>query len=730
MNRPVRLLWLMMLVAGASRAEDTDDDAKPSMQQDNSGSFALTQSQQQAVGIRIDHPMQMSSPPQIEAYGLVLDPVALVADAGRMDSTQAAADAAAADVARLDSLYRNNADASLKALQASRSLAIEAAAQARTAAATFRLQWGPVAALSNSSRRDLIDALSAGRHLLVRADVPGHQLLSAIAPRALVVVDGVSVAARVLGALPRTDPQSQSTGWLLQIDHRPEGLGPGARAHVRLQTAPVGGVLVPATALLYGEQGRLCLPRNHSERRRQVSIRASGGQAAGACGRWLAGRRSRSHRQHRRAGRRRPVVAARHQYFLGRGRGTRLAPMLATIVRGSLSFPRIVTALSLLIAIMGGYALLNARLDVFPDFAPPHVLVQAEAPGLDATQVESLVTRPLEGLLAGAENVAAVRSTSSQGLSAIQVVFGREGDPYRQRQVITERLADASSLLPTGVGPPLLSPLSSSMEYLLHFGFTSERLSPIELRDLIRWTIKPQILAVPGVAQAQIFGGDSRERQLLIDPLKLQAAGVTLDDVDDAVRRATQLIGGGYLETATQRIVLQAQPPGASLESLAQAAVATQNGAPLRIGDIASVRDDAAPRFGDAIIGGRPGILVETFDSIWRQHARCHARSGAAPGNPGTRTGVARCAVSPRTAQAGEFHRERDREAAQFAADRRGAGGRAAAADVSGLARRVRVVQFNSGVAACDHLDTHQPRHLAQYDEPRRPGGRFRRRGR
>jgi CzcA family heavy metal efflux pump len=286
--------------------------------------------------------------------------------------------------------------------------------------------------------------------------------------------------------------------------------------------------------------------------------------------------------------------------------------MLATIVRGSLGFPRIVTALSLLIAIMGAYALLNARLDVFPDFAPPHVLVQAEAPGLDATQVESLVTRPLEGLLAGAENVEAVRSTSSQGLSAIQVVFGREGDPYRQRQVITERLADSSALLPRGVGPPLLSPLSSSMEYLLHFGFTSDRLSPIELRDLIRWTIKPQILAVPGVAQAQLFGGDSRERQLLIDPLKLQAAGVTLDDVDEAVHRGTQLIGGGYLETATQRIVLQAQPPGASLESLAQAVVATQNGAPLRIGDIASVKDDAAPRFGDAIIGGRPGILVET----------------------------------------------------------------------------------------------------------------------
>src|ERR1700684_750077 len=283
--------------------------------------------------------------------------------------------------------------------------------------------------------------------------------------------------------------------------------------------------------------------------------------------------------------------------------------MLATIVRASLAFPRIVTALSLLIAILGGYALLNARLDVFPDFAPPHVLVQAEAPGLDAAQVEALVTRPLEGLLAGAENVAAVHSTSSQGLAAIQVVFGREGDPYRQRQVITERLADSSALLPNGVGPPLLSPLSSSMEYLLHFGFTSDRLSPIEPRDLIRWTIKPQILAVPGVAQAQIFGGDSRERQLLVDPLKLHAAGVTLDDVNDAVRGGTQLIGGGYLETATQRIVLQAQAPGASLEALSQAVIATPSGAPLRIADIATVRDDAAPRFGDAIIRDRPGIL-------------------------------------------------------------------------------------------------------------------------
>src|ERR1700682_3149987 len=122
--------------------------------------------------------------------------------------------------------------------------------------------------------------------------------------------------------------------------------------------------------------------------------------------------------------------------------------MLAASVRASIAHPKIVTALSVLIALLGANALLNARLDVFPDFAPPHVLVQTEAPGLDAAQVEALVTRPLEGLLAGAENVKTVRSTSSQGLSAIHVVFNRGGDPYRQRQVVTERLAAYAGIVP------------------------------------------------------------------------------------------------------------------------------------------------------------------------------------------------------------------------------------------------------------------------------------------
>src|SRR5579864_2690894 len=286
--------------------------------------------------------------------------------------------------------------------------------------------------------------------------------------------------------------------------------------------------------------------------------------------------------------------------------------MLAAIVRVSLANPRVLTALAALITVLGAASLATVRFDVCPDFAPPRVLVQTEAPGLDATQVEALVTRPLEELVAGTENVATVRSTSSQGLSAILVEFARGGDPYRQRQVVTERLAESASLLPEGVGSPLLSPLSSSMEYLVHFGFTSERLSPLELRDLAQWTIKPQLLAVPGVAQAQILGGQVRERQVEVDPIKLAAYELSLDDVVDTTRRATAAIGGGFLETATQRMVIRAQTPGATPDDLANALVATRAGLPVRLGDVATIRDGAEPRFGDALIEGKPGILIET----------------------------------------------------------------------------------------------------------------------
>ena len=217
--------------------------------------LALTDAQQRAAGVRVDHPVAMANAPQVEAYGVVLDPAALITDTGRMESTQAAWHAAQADVERLAGLYRDNLNASLKSLQLAQAQESETGAQARAAAATFALQWGPVAALGAQKRHALILALGANRQLLVRAGLPGQLLADPVGPRALLDIDGVNVAARVLGSLPRTDPQLQGAAWLLAIERAPAGLGPGAHVRVLLERAPVKGLLVPAVALLYGENG-------------------------------------------------------------------------------------------------------------------------------------------------------------------------------------------------------------------------------------------------------------------------------------------------------------------------------------------------------------------------------------------------------------------------------------------------------------------------------------------
>jgi hypothetical protein len=239
-----------------SEKSDADKSDDEKSDDDKPADLSLTPSQQEAVGIRIEHPLALTHSPPIEAFGTVLDPAALMADLGRLESSQAAASAAAADASRTQQLYRDAAQASLKASQASQAQAVEADAQARAAAMSFSMQWGPLALWSPDQRRALLAALAKGQQLLLRADVPGHHVGTAIERAALVEVDGLNVSARVLGPLPRTDAQSQSAGWLLLLEHAPEGFGPGARTLVHLQSArATSGMLVPAAALFYAEDG-------------------------------------------------------------------------------------------------------------------------------------------------------------------------------------------------------------------------------------------------------------------------------------------------------------------------------------------------------------------------------------------------------------------------------------------------------------------------------------------
>src|SRR5499427_8047049 len=213
--------------------------------------------------------------------------------------------------------------------------------------------------------------------------------------------------------------------------------------------------------------------------------------------------------------------------------------MLRSVVDLSLRFRGVVIALASLLLVYGVQTTRSAKLDVFPEFVPPRVTVQTEAPGLTAEQVEVLVTTPLEAAINGLGHLDALRSESIQGLSVVTVVFEEGTDIYHDRQLLAERLAGVATRLPMGVHAPTMSPLTSSTMDLLKIGLVSDRLSPMALRSFADWTLRPRLLAVAGVAQANVFGGEVRQLQIQVQPDRLLAHGLALGDVIAAARAST-----------------------------------------------------------------------------------------------------------------------------------------------------------------------------------------------
>jgi CzcA family heavy metal efflux pump len=284
--------------------------------------------------------------------------------------------------------------------------------------------------------------------------------------------------------------------------------------------------------------------------------------------------------------------------------------MLNGIVRFSLRFRGIVIALACALLGYGIFSLLRSSYDAFPDFAPPEVSVQTEAPGLSPEQVEVLVTQPIENSINGATGIGSLRSRSIQGLSDITVVFRTGTDIYRDRQLVAERLSAVANELPTGVQPPLMTPLTSSTAWVMEVDFTSDKQSLMDLRTIADWTIKPHILAVPGVAGVEVNGGDVRQLQFQFDPQKLVQYDVSVEDVIAAARQATGVRGGGFIETVNQRIVLQTEAPSATPAQLAGTVLVHHNGANVTLGDVARVQEAPAPRIGAASVAGKRGVSM------------------------------------------------------------------------------------------------------------------------
>ncbi len=285
--------------------------------------------------------------------------------------------------------------------------------------------------------------------------------------------------------------------------------------------------------------------------------------------------------------------------------------MLQHLVSFSIRSRSVVIALAAAVMAYGIYVADHAKLDVFPDFVQPQVVVQTEAPGLSPEQVEQLVTRPIEGVVSGVMGLESVRSQSIQGLSIITVVFHEGSNIFTARQMLSEQLSSVAGNLPDGVKQPRMTPLTSATMDLLKLGLVSDKMSLMELRTFADWTLRPRLLAVPGVASVGIMGGETRQIQIQIDPARLLAFGLGIEDVVAAARKATGARGAGFIETPNQRIIVQTEGQAILPESLGAAVVTHVNGAVVRLCDVADVVVGAEPKFGDASIQGRPGVLVK-----------------------------------------------------------------------------------------------------------------------
>lgn len=286
----------------------------------------------------------------------------------------------------------------------------------------------------------------------------------------------------------------------------------------------------------------------------------------------------------------------------------------AAIIAFSIRFRGVVVTLGCLLLGYGIFSLLDAKYDVFPEFAPPQVSIQTEAPGLTPEQVEMLVTTPIETQLNGLPGIQRLASTSIQGLALINVFFDPASNIYLDRQVVAERLTAAGGQLPQGVKAPVMTPLTSSTALTLVAGLTSDTRSLMELKTIALWAIRPRLLSVPGVAEVAVFGRDMRSLQIQVRPDQLARYQLGMNDVLATAQKATGVRGAGFIDTATQRIVFQTEGQSLTADQLARTVVIAQGAARVTLGDIARVVEAPEPPIGAGMIDGKDGVVINVTE--------------------------------------------------------------------------------------------------------------------
>ena len=262
-----------------------------------------------------------------------------------------------------------------------------------------------------------------------------------------------------------------------------------------------------------------------------------------------------------------------------------------------------------LLVFYGVYVLPRIPVDVFPDLNKPTVTVMTEAEGLAPQEIEQLVTYQLETTLNGLPGVTRVRSVSGVGLSIVYVEFDWGTDIYRNRQLVAERLAAVTSLLPPRVTPQM-GPVTSIMGEIMLIALVSDTVSPMELRELADFTLRPQLLNIPGVAQVIPIGGEVRQYRVAPNLAAMQGLDVSSEQLETAIRRFGQNTGGGFVDQYSREFLIRNVGLSNRLEDLRDLVIATRSGQAILLRQVASVDFASRVKRGEAGYQGKPAVVL------------------------------------------------------------------------------------------------------------------------
>jgi CzcA family heavy metal efflux pump len=280
------------------------------------------------------------------------------------------------------------------------------------------------------------------------------------------------------------------------------------------------------------------------------------------------------------------------------------------VIRWSLHNRAAVLAVACVLTLLGLSIAPRMPVDVFPDLTAPTVTVITEAHGMAPTEVESQVTFPIEAALNGASGVRRVRSSTAVGIAVVWVEFDWGMDIYAARQIVSEKIALIAGDLPPEVERPVLAPLSSIMGEILFLALTSPHHSPMELRTTADTVVRRRLLSVPGVSQVTPIGGGEKQYQVVLAPATLQAYGVTLKQVTDALAASNTTVSAGFLVVSGAEYLVTGRGRIRALEDVGETVVAAENGVPIRVSDLGSVRIDTAPQRGAGSANAQPAVII------------------------------------------------------------------------------------------------------------------------